>query len=219
MKLAIVLQLLIVLLAGICSRANASEPGDGLAGECTEIFSNYEPGATVPLSASWGIGARPPWEPIYRAMSFIVPPDLSDYVMHSLNVMIFRSGNVSADLMISLAADQDELPGSVLESYLFLDISPWSAGLLPLHASSIDRPQLVAGARYWITAAVTEPDLMSASWPLNDQGVEGLMGSHTGDASWSVWEAKLGSFRISGCKTNLIFADGFESGDVSVWSP
>ncbi len=103
-------------------------------------------------------------------------------------------------LTVSLMTDNDGVPGSVLESYDFVNqMGEFGSQNGPLIATSLLNPSLVAGTNYWLVVAPGDSGT-SAAWNLNDQRVLGpVSDSSDGGAKWgSHTKQTLGAFEVFG---------------------
>jgi hypothetical protein len=92
---------------------------------------------------------------------------------------------VASSFAISLDADNADAPGAVIESFLFPATTLGTQGTnnAPIMVTSILKPTLTAGARYWIT--VSSSTNFAISWSLNTTGdASDQAVSSDGGASW-----------------------------------
>jgi hypothetical protein len=105
----------------------------------------------------------------------------------SVGVTIFREPTVNA-LTITLHEESvSGGPGAALESFLVIGAMGTGADPMRVSAFSLLHPSLVAGAPYWISAAVTQPLTDSAAWGTGLGSGAGLQAFRPfGATSWTV---------------------------------
>jgi len=123
------------------------------------IFTDFGPAQTV-QNQSWVVGDTFP----NPAMLFISP---GDYSVSQIDVAL-NGGNMSA-VSVSLHTDFAAGPGALLGQWNVTNI-----GVAPAiyTISGISGVNVVAGFGYWLQITTADPAL---GWPLNDQGIFGLV--------------------------------------------
>jgi uncharacterized protein (TIGR03437 family) len=127
-----------------------------------------------------------------KGVAFTVPSE-SDCVFTGGSILVeFEAGINSIEL--ALRADSGGMPGPVLESMMAMGVLIPSVQLVSF--SSATSPVLVAGRRYWLTAATAEGSSF-LWWDAYPQDFGLGMFSHNG-GPWQIDYSERGGFRILG---------------------
>lgn len=106
-------------------------------------------------------------------------------------------GTGANQLTVSLTTDASGQPGSILESFSFIDQMGGLDNNNPLLVgTSILRPLLAPDTDYWLVASAS--DDTSASWNTSSPEVTGLHAQELGAGPWNVFTTDLDAFRING---------------------
>ncbi len=132
-------------------------------------------------------------------MGFTVPSE-SDFLFTQLIVPLTFSGTTT-NVDFTLASDAGGAPGSALETIAF----NLSNGTAVYTGNSILHPTLVAGANYWLEAAISPSDIgTAADWNAADGIFSGLALGPTANRNfpfspnWTVNTDTQASFEIDG---------------------
>jgi hypothetical protein len=164
--------------AGAVGRASVaitvSEPTNP-GGAVVIGYTTLDASGGIPPTAPWGIsdpeaptGANAALE---LAASFVVT---AEGRLHSVELPIARRQVAASSLtprVFSLAADAGGQPGTVLEWWSIVPGLTMSM----VELVSVERPALVAGAQYWLTAHINPTGTGADFWPSNGLGVKGPM--------------------------------------------
>jgi len=101
-------------------------------------------------------------------------------------------------LDVWLMNDDGDKPGAIIESFHFVDaMGDFSASPLVL-GTSVVRPLLTPGTKYWLIASTPVADTWAA-WNGSDPAVFGLRAKRSGVAPWDITtDETMAAFRVSG---------------------
>jgi len=100
-------------------------------------------------------------------------------------------------LTVSLRTDTSGQPGSILESFSFIDQMGGLDNNNPLLiGTSILRPLLAPDTDYWLVASASDDTL--AAWNTSSPEVTGLHAQEVGGGPWTIVTTDLDAFRING---------------------
>jgi hypothetical protein len=174
--------------------------GTSTASTIVSTFSTTPPGY-VSDSYELSLVSSPPFgiQNLQWAMGFTVPAG-SDYLFTGFIVPMTFSGTTTT-VDFTLASDAGGAPGSALET---IDVT-LSNGTAVYTGDSILDPTLIAGASYWLEAAISPSDLgTDASWNASAGIFSGLALGPTADrdppfpTNWSVSTGTQAAFEIDG---------------------
>ena len=104
-----------------------------------------------------------------------------------------------------LHLDVGGLPGAVIDTYQFTNLTSETAGGAVESAASSLNPLVMAGTTYWISLSAGLPGnglYSQVGWHLNDQGVSGARAREDNNLGWvSSGSPTQSAFRISGGPT------------------
>jgi len=100
-------------------------------------------------------------------------------------------------LDVWLMNDAGDKPGAIIESFHFVDaMGDFSASPLVL-GTSVVRPLLTPGTKYWLIASTPVADTWAA-WNGSDPAVIGLRARRSGMNPWILTTEEMAAFRVSG---------------------
>jgi hypothetical protein len=157
------------------------------------LFDNFGPGGTYNVNASesltWGkLGSD--WIRYYDAVSFV--PDRTANLDRVELALSLPQGYNEVDIL--LFADNGGLPGGTLETIHLNDKIPANDGIvhLPVVATSVARPELVAGRTYWIGVAPgATKTYTNLYWHSTVSGAtQPSAQNFTKNGTWLLWKSK-----------------------------
>ena len=77
------------------------------------------------------------------------------YILRDITLPIFFHSGVN-HAIITLCVDDGGKPGSIIETFNATDLPPAEANVPPVILTSVSRPQLNAGSKYWIVADMAD---------------------------------------------------------------
>jgi len=165
-----------------------------LASHGAVIFTDFGPGDSYATTQGWVIGGPAGVGPVTPAMPFDVSGGSCTFGMLELAAgRVFGTNRVDVSLMDDAAG----VPGTTLESFTFTDaLGPFGQLNPLLAASSVLRPTLLDGHRYWLEVVPGATDTF-AGWNLNGAGMVGGAASQ-GGGPWTWVDVPRAAFRISG---------------------
>lgn len=104
---------------------------------------------------------------------------------------------------VYLRTDNAGLPGLVIDSYLFTNLTSETAGGAVESGISSLNPWVTTGTSYWISLSAGLPNnnkYSQVGWHVNDQGVTGAYAREDNNGGWTLSgsSATLAAFRVSG---------------------
>jgi hypothetical protein len=160
------------------------------------IFNDYGPLYTYQTTIGWTVSGSSTTFPFTAANEFTASLTAAVTAV-DLGISLAAGTN---SVVVELMTDNGGTPGSVLESYGFVDqMGAFGSQNSPLVATSVTNPILVAGTNYWMVAVPGASDT-NAAWNYNDQSVTGTdLYSRDGGATWtSNGSQTLGAFEVFG---------------------
>ena len=164
------------------------------------IFSTLGSGDSY--SGSWGysIGtSATSFLPDYDQGNQFVIGGATSYNLDTIEVAIGLAGLVKGtnQLDVWLMNDATGQPGAIIESFHFVDaMGDFSASPLVL-GTSVLRPLLTPGTKYWLIASTPVADTWAA-WNGSEPVVIGLRAKRSGVAPWVLTTEAMAAFRVSG---------------------
>ena len=133
------------------------------------IFNDYGPLYTYQTTIGWTVSGSSTTFPFTAANEFTASLTAAVTAV-DLGISLAAGTN---SVVVELMTDNGGTPGSVLESYGFVDqMGAFGSQNSPLVAHSVTNPILVAGTNYWMVAVPGASDT-NAAWNYNDQSVTG----------------------------------------------
>jgi hypothetical protein len=162
------------------------------------LFNDYGPAYTYQTNTGWTVSG--PTSAV--GSSFANANEFTPLLTGAVTSVDFGIGLVSGtnSAVFQLMTDNGGVPGSVLESYSFVNqMGSFGTQNGPLVATSLSQPTLVAGTNYWMVALPGASDTWAA-WNLNDQGVSGTDAiSQDGGSTWQPNGSQtFGAFEVFG---------------------
>ena len=120
----------------------------------------------------------------------------TSYNLDTIEVAIGLGGGTN-QLDVWLMNDTGDKPGAIIESFHFVDaMGDFSASPLVL-GTSVVRPLLTPGTKYWLIASTPVADTWAA-WNGSEPDVIGLRARRSGVDPWILTTEEMAAFRVSG---------------------
>lgn len=169
------------------------------------VFSNFGPGLTYDTSTGNVVGDG--FDGNYYSEGESFTPG-ANALFGSLSIALSEvyPGSQGVPMTISLAADNGNAPGVVLESW---STAPGSLGLLgnynaPLVLNSSLNLMLLAGTEYWVTASLAGPGAGDAvAWNWNSTGDANAQAINDGSGWYSPSGLTPGAFQIDSVESTV----------------
>ena len=176
--------------------------GSGLV-EADVLYNNFGPGDTFDTTTAYRVANNVPFSSdLSPAMPFTVPLG-TDYFFQSVEFAAAWINDIEPfpgkNFSMALMTDASNMPGSELESFLFIDaVSPFfpDGGGVVLSGTSTTNPVLTAGTQYWMMASAENGS--EAGWNFTLPNITGPFGIYI-DGIWEPYDDSiLAAFRVTG---------------------
>ncbi|HEX3745808.1 MAG TPA: RHS repeat-associated core domain-containing protein [Bryobacteraceae bacterium] len=167
------------------------------------IVGQYSPGNTFTIGAAFSVVGQ-------------------NYTLNLIQTLMSFSSGVN-NMNVGLYTDSGGIPGTLLESWSLVNVLPPAPSIITL--TSVVNPILMAGQRYWITAAMADPTSVGVWWinAIGD-GLQGFASSSLNGATFTPGANTVFGFHAFavagiGSSSNVPPAATFFGGSTSAINP
>lgn len=149
------------------------------------IFTNFGAGQTYDINSANAVGNGFDGNNYGEGESF-TPTASANFGSVSVALSCVFGCGSGENFIISLRSDSSDAPGAAIESFIFTGatLGDFGSNNAPISASSVLKPLLNSGTRYWIT--VTSSLAYSIAWNLDTTGDTNDQALSTdGGATWN----------------------------------
>jgi hypothetical protein len=171
----------------VCFTANAG----------TIVFNNFDTGGIYRIDAGWTVSNASPAAGVGSiTVGHVFTPSLTGFVSDIWLAASLLYGSNSLDM--ALMSDSSGQPGSVLESWNFVDdMGPFGSWSSPLHAIGNGTTEIFSGNIYWLVASAPLEGT-HAVWNVNSVGDFGPQAYTQNGGSWITGASpERGAFRVA----------------------
>lgn len=160
------------------------------------VYSSFGPGDSYYSTSGYGVGKYGSSANYTQACPFSVT-DPQSYTLDSIELATALMSGLN-QLNVSLMTDVAGQPGTVLESFSFIEQLPPFDGSFHslLVGTSVANPVLTAGATYWFVASA--PDSTLAVWCWASPEFNGPHAYNEDGGAWVLENSSQTAFRING---------------------
>lgn len=157
------------------------------------IYSSFGPGDSFSNDGSAVIGGSDAFPGGFQSMANLFTVTGGDFQLGKIEVATVLEGG-SNSLVVSLAANDGGLPGTVLESFPVSGLMTAHPGGI-LSMSSTTHPLLLDGLSYWVVVEAGATDT-SAGWWESSPHVDGTVAWNDG-SGWRSYNGGVEAFRVT----------------------